>query len=371
MIYGIEQSHHSNNVSVVHEHSRKYGIIFDQLHSKLRIQASRNENSAARSVSGLSAWLIQDGELLIPPAGRKVEKVFCLHMKNMNDMQFGLQLCEISGNRRHSDDFEETGLRQYQDLKTLATINCDFTKVALPSLKRRDSFDGEGQGHIVYFVCVLISTGTGITVEIMWEGLIIGTMKNVSMEAIHSTNSGDILLVFTPHEEAYFSFSASGLVSAREKKAAISSEELFLLREHLRTRHSLDGEIWSLRHVRQPDRPVVEDRMEEADAVLHQIVAVVQSWNRESSESWNAEEWVLAEEIQKRLLADGKRWWVGNPPWMESSSKINGEDRRKGLNEEETKQETKQETIANVEEAPKTTQKRAHLFFRRLKRAFK
>lgn len=56
--------------------------------------------------------------------------------------------------------------------------------------------------------------------------------------------------------------------------------------------------------------------MEKPDAVLSEVIAIVRAW--EGTEyAWSMSEWEQAKQIQKRILADGKRWWAGNPPWKD------------------------------------------------------
>jgi hypothetical protein len=107
----------------------------------------------------------------------------------------------------------------------------------------------------------------------------------------------------------------------QEEKAArmrmVSPETLRELRELLRTRYELDIKIWNLRKVRKPDRPVVEEKMERSDAVLGEIMNIVQAWDGSES-SWTPGEWEQAQEIIRRIEAEGKREWAGNPPWEEN-----------------------------------------------------
>jgi hypothetical protein len=106
-----------------------------------------------------------------------------------------------------------------------------------------------------------------------------------------------------------------------EAKAAkmrmVSPETLRDLRELIRTRYELDVEIWSLRKVRRPDRPLVEEKMERADAALAEIINIVQAWDG-TEKSWTPEEWEQAQEIVRRIEMDGKKHWMGNPPWEEN-----------------------------------------------------
>jgi len=96
-----------------------------------------------------------------------------------------------------------------------------------------------------------------------------------------------------------------------------SPESLRGLRELIRARYQLDMDIWSLKGARGPDRPIVVEKMQKADAVLMEIYTIVKTWEA-SDKIWTAEEWKLAQNIKERILADGKRWWVNNPPWNEA-----------------------------------------------------
>jgi hypothetical protein len=86
------------------------------------------------------------------------------------------------------------------------------------------------------------------------------------------------------------------------------------LRELIRTRYELDMEIYRMRHVRGPDRPLVLQKMQRADALLAEILAIVNTWEQ-NPETWDKREWELAVDIRNRLLADNKRKWANNPPW--------------------------------------------------------
>lgn len=100
------------------------------------------------------------------------------------------------------------------------------------------------------------------------------------------------------------------------KMRMVSPETLRELRELIRTRYELDVEIWGLRKVRKPDRPLVQEKMERSDAALEEIMNIVQAWDG-TERSWTAGEWEKAKEIVRRMETLGKRQWVGNPPWEE------------------------------------------------------
>ena len=94
-----------------------------------------------------------------------------------------------------------------------------------------------------------------------------------------------------------------------------SPESLRSLRKLIRRKYELDMAIWADRKVRGPLRPDVEVKMEQADAALLEILTIVGAWEDNSNGAWNEHEWKLASEVKEKLEADGKRMWVGNPPW--------------------------------------------------------
>jgi hypothetical protein len=93
-------------------------------------------------------------------------------------------------------------------------------------------------------------------------------------------------------------------------------EALYNLRGLVRMRYQLDIEIWGLRGARGPDRHIVQRKMDMADAVLMEIIAMVDSWE-ESDKVWTPTEWKLAQMVKERIEKEGKRTWVNNPPWNE------------------------------------------------------
>jgi hypothetical protein len=94
-------------------------------------------------------------------------------------------------------------------------------------------------------------------------------------------------------------------------------ETLRGLRDLVRTRYELDMYIWSVKGARGPDRDIVKEKMEKADAVLMEIYTKVESWE-EDEKVWTAAEWALAQKVKERILAEGKRWWADMPPWNDS-----------------------------------------------------
>jgi hypothetical protein len=93
-------------------------------------------------------------------------------------------------------------------------------------------------------------------------------------------------------------------------------EALYNLRGLVRMKYQLDIEIWGLRWTRGPDRHIVERKMDMADAVLLEIITMVDSWE-ESDTTWTQQEWKLAQMVKERIEKGGKRTWANNPPWRE------------------------------------------------------
>jgi hypothetical protein len=103
---------------------------------------------------------------------------------------------------------------------------------------------------------------------------------------------------------------------ARAKGEKVTSEELRCLRELIRQRYSLDLKIWSLRKVGSHNRKVVEADMNRADAMLLSIKARILSMD--SRDYFNTDgEYQMFKQVKDRVMADGKREWIKNPPWDE------------------------------------------------------
>jgi hypothetical protein len=104
----------------------------------------------------------------------------------------------------------------------------------------------------------------------------------------------------------------------RKKMEEASAETLCNLRELIRDKYRLDVEIWGLRGVRRPDRWLVEQMMEKADAVMEEIMTTVGVWEHNNDGLWDPAEWERVQDIRRRLRSGGKRTWSDNPPWNEA-----------------------------------------------------
>lgn len=104
----------------------------------------------------------------------------------------------------------------------------------------------------------------------------------------------------------------------KEKQKKIkeaSPETIRSLRELIREKYRLDVEIWGLRGARKPDRWLVELKVEKADAVVKEIMAMVKVWEDNTDGSWDPKEWERVQDIRKRLLSGGMVIWADNPLW--------------------------------------------------------
>lgn len=97
-----------------------------------------------------------------------------------------------------------------------------------------------------------------------------------------------------------------------------SPDTLRSLRELIRLKYQLDVEIWGLRGARKPDRWIVEQKMEKADAVLEEIMTMVRLWEHKTDGSWDAVEWERVQDIRRRLETGGIRIWADSPLWSEA-----------------------------------------------------
>ncbi|ORY13861.1 hypothetical protein BCR34DRAFT_253151 [Clohesyomyces aquaticus] len=101
---------------------------------------------------------------------------------------------------------------------------------------------------------------------------------------------------------------------------AASPETLRDLRELIRDKYQLDLEIWELRNARRPDRWIVDVKMEKADAVVSEIMAMVVVWERREDGDWNDDEWERVQEIRERLMSGGIRIWANESIWTEGGA---------------------------------------------------
>ena len=115
----------------------------------------------------------------------------------------------------------------------------------------------------------------------------------------------------------------------QRKLMEASPETLCSLRELIRLKYKLDIEIWGLRGARKPDRWIVQQKMEKADAVITEIMEMVQLWQHQSDGAWDDEEWERVQEIRNRLQTGGIRIWAENQIWNEAQG-VNSHKGRSG-----------------------------------------
>lgn len=102
---------------------------------------------------------------------------------------------------------------------------------------------------------------------------------------------------------------------SQKKLREASAETLRDLRELIRSRYEMDVTIWSLRNARRPDKPIVHGHMDKADAIMDEILLMIEAWGDNSDGRWNEEEWAKVEIIRKKVRTGGYRTWTDNPPW--------------------------------------------------------
>jgi hypothetical protein len=103
-------------------------------------------------------------------------------------------------------------------------------------------------------------------------------------------------------------------VNAPKSIHKVSPIEIRELYELIRVRYALDCRIWGLRDCYPLHRPFVEMMMRRADAALSQILGIVHQWD--TGDAWEiSADWERLKEIRRRIEDDGKRKWVGHPPW--------------------------------------------------------
>jgi hypothetical protein len=233
-------------------------------------------------------------------------------------------------------------LTHYQELNEVFVLNCDFSKFPINEFDRFENSNNGRPYYTAHCICKLVLSGSILTVKIIWNGIQMCSTMIKDEQATTKSKSQNILVVLGPStispenaiiaEPRITPFSANSEQISSDIKMAdkgldqpkrddrmtrlkmILPDMLYGLRELIRTRCALDIEIWALRKVGKRDRDIVERKMEIADAVLLKIFTIVHAWEG-TERLWTEDDWEKAKEIRSRLLAEGKRWWMDNPPW--------------------------------------------------------
>lgn len=95
-----------------------------------------------------------------------------------------------------------------------------------------------------------------------------------------------------------------------------TKDELRDLRDLIRYRYALDGEIWNLRDIQEYNKEVVEDKMRQSDAALAKIERILASLDDASYFSTTLE-FTQLQLIRQKIANGGARRWAGRPPWNE------------------------------------------------------
>jgi hypothetical protein len=85
----------------------------------------------------------------------------------------------------------------------------------------------------------------------------------------------------------------------------------------MRRRYELDTEIWASRRTSPGDRPIIEKKMQQADAILEEIRDRIRSFGGQE-EAFTDKELDMLEDIWRRITIDVQRCWMKNPPWSET-----------------------------------------------------
>ncbi|KAF2034311.1 hypothetical protein EK21DRAFT_107935 [Setomelanomma holmii] len=80
-----------------------------------------------------------------------------------------------------------------------------------------------------------------------------------------------------------------------------SPETLRDLRELIRDRFERDVKIWSRRGARRPDRPIIQTNMDRADAIMEEILIMIDMWGDNSDGRWDEEDWEKVQIIRTKL----------------------------------------------------------------------
>ncbi|KAF2837830.1 hypothetical protein M501DRAFT_1032480 [Patellaria atrata CBS 101060] len=82
----------------------------------------------------------------------------------------------------------------------------------------------------------------------------------------------------------------------------VKAEDLYSLRNLIRSKYALDIEIWSLRDVHARNQYIVDEKKMKSEAALMEIRQALDVWGNEDS-GWTDEELPFVEEIYRRLMS--------------------------------------------------------------------
>lgn len=85
----------------------------------------------------------------------------------------------------------------------------------------------------------------------------------------------------------------------RAQMKAVTSEDLYNLRELMRTKYTRDVEVYSLRKAYRANLHIKEEAQRKADQAMQEIARRVAAWDLDNT--WDSEERELVKDIQERL----------------------------------------------------------------------
>lgn len=129
-----------------------------------------------------------------------------------------------------------------------------------------------------------------------------------------------------------------------ERKDNASTRNVRRLRRLIREKYQLDVYIWNKRYVQRALRPHILQQATKSDAILQEIIFIVNEWTRDAFE--DPEEWRLAKKIQEELERGGSQTmlWADLPPWDERRE--NGEYVAAGVADSPHSQTGRNEVVA-------------------------
>lgn len=181
----------------------------------------------------------------------------------------------------------------------------DFQQVGNPTSKRVQ--------FLAHCVCKVVLSASRLMVQITCNGSQVGSMRTTL-----DSQYRDILLV-VPSSVSCSRGPGHPFSSERARIVEMASARtLHRLLGLLRRNFRLNNEIYSLRNVEESERYLVEEKMQDADEALREIIETIELWEN-NEDLWSRSELEQIRNIKGRVLGEGIRWWAGNPPWNDAA----------------------------------------------------
>lgn len=107
-----------------------------------------------------------------------------------------------------------------------------------------------------------------------------------------------------------------------QRKEDASSQNIRRLRQLIREKYRLDVYIWSQRNAQKFVLSIVQEEAEKSDAILQDIIFIVESWEHDVFED---KEWKVAEAIKEKLTKGETppHIWGNLSNWFQDGSRVN------------------------------------------------